>query len=220
MTSRRLYHFTTSPFARRVRLALAHKKLDVELVDARADPSKREEARRLFPIKTVPLLVEPDGHAIGDSGAILHYLDVAYPDAPALFPSRAEHAREALAAIALADVACDMIINVGEHYFPTQDHPAWQSVAREVVGRAQLALDGLAAHAEGRAGGTWTDAGWGAADAAVFTTVQWIERWPARAATSAFVVRLLSFGVTLPAPLVRWADAHRARPDVVALDAV
>jgi hypothetical protein len=51
--------------------------------------------------------------------------------------------------------------------------PTYEDV---LLARAQLALDGLAARVEERAGATWTDAGWCAADAAVLTTVQWIAR--------------------------------------------
>ena len=58
---RRLFHFPTSPFARRVRLALAHKGLTTELCDVRAHPEFLEESRRLSPLKTIPVLVEEDG---------------------------------------------------------------------------------------------------------------------------------------------------------------
>jgi hypothetical protein len=62
-----LYHFARSPFSRRVRLALAHKGLTAELREARANPAFLEEARALSPLRTMPVLLEEDGHAIGDS---------------------------------------------------------------------------------------------------------------------------------------------------------
>ena len=82
---RALYHFPTSVFSRRARLALAHKELDHELRDARADEAHLKEARRLSPQATMPVLVD-EGRALGDSTAIATYLDLAYPDRPALFP--------------------------------------------------------------------------------------------------------------------------------------
>jgi len=74
---RLLFHFQTSPFARRTRLALAHKGLSFELRDVRAQPELLEQVRRLTPLKTIPVLVEEDGRVLGDSTAISHYLDRA-----------------------------------------------------------------------------------------------------------------------------------------------
>ncbi|HEV3191381.1 MAG TPA: glutathione S-transferase N-terminal domain-containing protein, partial [Polyangiaceae bacterium] len=68
-----LYHFTHSPFARRVRLALAHKGLDVELREGRDNPASMAEARRLVPLKTLPVLVDGD-QVLGDSTAITRWL--------------------------------------------------------------------------------------------------------------------------------------------------
>src|SRR5438309_1344677 len=76
-----LYHFPTSPFSRRVRLALAHKDLDAELRDARADPSQMEIVKSKWPLRTVPLL-DDDGVWIGDSTAIVRHLDSRYPQKP------------------------------------------------------------------------------------------------------------------------------------------
>ena len=80
-----LYHFPTSPFARRVRLALAHKKLSAELRDARAVPEHRAEVNRLNPLHTVPVLVD-EGTVVVDSTAICHYLERKFPDPP-LWPA-------------------------------------------------------------------------------------------------------------------------------------
>jgi glutathione S-transferase len=45
MTNMILYHFGTSPFARRVRLVLAHKSCSVELRDPRANPELQPDQR-------------------------------------------------------------------------------------------------------------------------------------------------------------------------------
>ena len=70
-----LYHFARSPFSRRVRLALALKNLPVELREARETPAFRDEATRLYPVKTIPVLVDEDGTVVGDSSAIGLYLE-------------------------------------------------------------------------------------------------------------------------------------------------
>ncbi len=67
-----------SPFARKVRIVLAEKKIDYELeID---DPWKDESsARRVNPLGKVPVLVLDDGTALYDSRVIVEYLDSASP---------------------------------------------------------------------------------------------------------------------------------------------
>jgi glutathione S-transferase len=74
-----LYHLPLSPFARKVRLVLAEKRLPFEL---RAEKvwSRRQEFLELNPACTVPVLVEDNGLVIPDSAVICEYLDEAYPD--------------------------------------------------------------------------------------------------------------------------------------------
>lgn len=78
-----LYHLPLSPFCRKVRLALAEKKLDFALEPERAW-EKREEFLALNPAGRVPVLVEENGSAICDSLVIAEYLEEAYPDIPLL----------------------------------------------------------------------------------------------------------------------------------------
>ena len=217
MTTRRLYHFPSSAFSRRARLALAHKGLEVELRDARGEPKYREEAEKLCAVRTIPVLAEPDGFAIGDSTVIAHYLDRAYPAAPALFPARREDARAALEAVALVDVGLNTLVDLGTRYYALHGDAAWEGVKRTMLGRIRTAFDALAARAKARTGTTWTDSGWCLADMWVAIAVMWIEGWPPRAPTTPNVAQLVSLGFTLPADLSRWTDAHRARADIAAL---
>ena len=78
-----LYHLPLSPFCRKVRLALAEKKLDFALEQERAW-EKRDEFLALNPAGRVPVLVEEGGRAICDSTVIAEYLDEAYPEIPLL----------------------------------------------------------------------------------------------------------------------------------------
>ncbi len=214
---RTLYHFPLSTFSRRARLALAHKGLSADLVDGRAEPERLAEARRICPLRTMPVLVEEDGRAIGDSTAIAHYLDAAYPDAPRLWPAEKNAARETLEATTLVDLAMSTIVDLGTRYYALHDAPAWGAVKAEMIGRAQAALDALATRAAARAGTTWTDAGWCVADAWILTATLWVEGWAARAPTNPMIGQLTGLGVRLPAEMARWSDTHRARADVVAL---
>jgi glutathione S-transferase len=214
-TTRTLYHFRYSPFSRRVRLALARKGLAAELREARENPAFGEEARRLVPLRTIPVLVDGP-RAMGDSTAIMHWLDAAYPDAPRLWPGGAE-AEEALEVVTLVDAALNGVVDLGTRYYTLRDHPSWSAVKDEMLGRAQLAADDLARRARLAAGTTLCPSGWSAADIALLTMTLWIEGWAERASSSANIAQLMTLGFRLPSELSRWADAHRARADVVAL---
>lgn len=76
---RTLYHLPLSPFARKVRLVLAEKRLPFELRVEKVW-ERRPEYLELNPAGTVPTLIEDNGLVISDSGVICEYLDEAYPD--------------------------------------------------------------------------------------------------------------------------------------------
>src|ERR1700722_12797748 len=67
---RKLYHFESSPFSRRTRLALVHKGLPHDLLEGRGEPPAADDPRKSWPLRTIPVLVAEDGHVIGDSTAI------------------------------------------------------------------------------------------------------------------------------------------------------
>ena len=212
---RTLYHFTRSPFSRRTRLALAHKSLEVALRDTRENPAWLVEAHKLTPFRTMPVLVEPGGEALGDSNAIAHYLDRAFPNAPLLWPTVDAHA--AFEVAALVDVALNPLVDLGSRYFALSADPAWGSVKTELVGRAQRALDALAARADSIGTATVSRSGWCAADMWLYTAVEWLETLPTRLGASPIIAQVCGLGWVLPPALSRWADAHRDRGDVRAL---
>ena len=74
-----LHHLPLSPYARKVRLVLAEKRLPVELY-LEKPWERRPEYLELNPAGTVPTLVEDNGVVIPDSAVICEYLDEAYPD--------------------------------------------------------------------------------------------------------------------------------------------
>src|SRR5438046_269018 len=120
-----LYHFTTSPFARRVRLALAHKGLVAELRDVRGDATHREELYRLNPFHTVPVLVD-GARVVVDSTAICHYLERKVP-APPLWPAGLEGA-VAFELAALADTVISVLADIGMRYYSLHGDPAFEAV--------------------------------------------------------------------------------------------
>jgi len=83
----RLYHFPLSPFCRKVRLTLAEKRLEVELVEERYWEPSAEFLRR-NPAGKVPVL-KTDGRTMSESQAICEWLEETVPQ-PQLMPRDAE----------------------------------------------------------------------------------------------------------------------------------
>ena len=84
-----LYHLPLSPYARKVRLVLAEKRLPFELRVEKVW-ERREEYLELNPAGTVPTLVEDNCLVIPDSSVICEYLDEAYPDSSLMGRTLAE----------------------------------------------------------------------------------------------------------------------------------
>ena len=85
---RLLYHLPLSPYARKIRLVLAEKRLAFELrVEKPWD--RRPDYLDLNPAGTVPTLLD-DELAVPDSNVICEYLEEAYPDTPLLGRTLAE----------------------------------------------------------------------------------------------------------------------------------
>lgn len=213
-----LYHYPTSPFARRVRLALSLKGMTAELRDARANPEHAAELRRLNPAHTVPVLVD-DERVVTDSMAICQYIDRKVPE-PALWPSGVD-AAAALELVALADGVIRTLADLGMRYAAFHDHPSFGAVRTEYVGgRVQRSLDRLATTAsERRHTPALVGDRWGGADIAVCTLALWLDGLPGRATTFPPAAKVVALGWTLPEALREWAAERRARPDVRALDA-
>ena len=87
---RRLYHQPLSPFCRKIRLVLAEKGIEVELVEE-APWEKRMDYLRQNPSGKVPML-KIDGRTLAESSAIFEYLEEVYPDPPLLPDTPAERA--------------------------------------------------------------------------------------------------------------------------------
>ena len=80
----RLYHVPLSPFCRKVRLSLAEKRLEVELVEERYWERDPDFIRR-NPAGKVPIL-KIDGLTLSESSAICEYIEECYPE-PRLLPT-------------------------------------------------------------------------------------------------------------------------------------
>jgi len=81
----KLYDFMPCPFGQKVRIVLAEKSLEYELVpvDIIQNEHRRPELLRLNPFGKVPVLVD-DESVIYDSSVIIEYLEDEYPEPPVL----------------------------------------------------------------------------------------------------------------------------------------
>lgn len=79
----RLYHLPLSPFCRKVRLVLAEKRVEAELIEERPW-ERRLDFLRLNPAGQVPVLITDEGRALSGSNAIIAYLEETRPDPPLL----------------------------------------------------------------------------------------------------------------------------------------
>ena len=82
----RLYHSPLSPFCRKVRLTLAEKRIEVELVEERYWERDPDFLRR-SPAGKVPVL-KTDAGFLTESGAICEWIEETHPE-PTLMPSDA-----------------------------------------------------------------------------------------------------------------------------------
>lgn len=96
----RLYHYPLSPFSRKVRLSLAEKKIEVELLEERYWEQDPEFMRR-NPAGKVPIL-KLGNRMMADSQAICEYLEETHPTPP-LMPQSADARYEVRRLIAWFD---------------------------------------------------------------------------------------------------------------------
>jgi glutathione S-transferase len=82
----KLYDFLACPFGQKVRIVLAEKSLEFELipVDLTLGEQRNPDFRRLTPYARVPVLVDEDNTTVYDSTIICEYLEDEYPEPPVL----------------------------------------------------------------------------------------------------------------------------------------
>ena len=94
----KLYQAEGSPNSRRVRIYLAEKGLDVQMVpvDLGAKEQFSDAYKAINPRQVVPTLVLPNGVSIGEVPAICRYLEETFPDKPLLGRNAEEKAPVAM----------------------------------------------------------------------------------------------------------------------------
>ena len=114
----KLFCTLTSPYARKVRVVLAEKKIDYELVIE--SPRTSEAIARYNPLARVPVLVLDDDSSIFDSPVIVEYLDNVAPNSK-LMPQPNRERIEVKCREALADGLLDAAVAIrGESQRPAK----------------------------------------------------------------------------------------------------
>jgi glutathione S-transferase len=131
----------TSPYARKVRVMLAEKKITCELMEENVW-SATTQVTRYNPLTKIPALILDDGTCLYDSSVITEYLDTL--SSPALIP-QAGHARALVRRDeSLADGICDAAVAIvleRKREAARQD-PGWMERQRGKIDTAVAALAG------------------------------------------------------------------------------
>ncbi len=134
----------SSPFVRKVRIAIALLGFESELRLERADTTDPNDTlRKTNPLGKIPVLIAEDGGAIYDSRVILDYLDERAGGGK-IIPRAGKERREALRLQALADGILDAsILTVYEGRFrkPEMHEPKWLDLQAGKVSRALRVLE-------------------------------------------------------------------------------
>lgn len=133
----RLYHSPLSPFCRKVRLVLAEKRIEVELVEERYWEGP-PDLRRRNPAGKLPVL-RHRGNMLAESQAIIEYLDEAVP-APALMPATPLERHEVRRLCAWFDDKFNREVTV-----PILTERVWKKITRQGYPDSRVVKDGLRA---------------------------------------------------------------------------
>ena len=104
----KLISATPSPYARKVRIALAEKGLPFELL-TEVPWDSTTSTPRYNPLEKLPVLLLPDGASVYESSYILQYLELKHPQPP-LLPQDIDGKLAARKLEVLCDGVCDAVV--------------------------------------------------------------------------------------------------------------
>lgn len=203
----RLISATPSPYARKVRIALAEKDLPFELI-TEVPWDRTTSTPRFNPLEKLPILLTGDGGSIYESHFILEYLELKHPS-PRLLPDDVDGVIAARRLEVLCDGICDALVLI---FF--ERHRAPDSRSEEWMARQWRKVDGGLAEIARLVGGREWAVGdrFGLGDIAAGTVVgyidvrfpelAWRERHPELSAFSNRLEERPSFASTRPVPQV------------------
>ncbi len=126
---------TPSPYARKVRIALAEKGIPFELL-TEVPWNKATQTPKYNPLEKLPVLITQDGESVYESRYILEWLEARHPT-PALLPGDVEGNLAARKLEVLADGVCDAFVLM---FWEMNREPELQSA--EWISRQRRKVDG------------------------------------------------------------------------------
>lgn len=200
----KLYASRTSPYARKVRVVLAEKKIDYQMIEEDVW-SPHTTIGQFNPLGKVPCLIMEDGGAVFDSRVIVEYADTLSP-VSRLIPQGSRERLEVRCWEALADGLLDAALLVRvetTQRSESQRSETWVARQRGKIDAALVAM------ASGLGDRPWcTGIHYSLADVAVgcalayldfrFPEIPWRERHPTLAAFQEKIEKRQSFLDTLP----------------------
>ncbi len=196
---------TPSPYARKVRIALAEKGLSFKLV-TEVPWNSTTVTPKYNPLEKLPVLILEDGSSVYKSNYILQYLELKYPETPML-PPDADGILAARRLEVLCDGVCDaVVLTFFERMRPTeQQSKEWLARQRRKIDGGVREMARLIADRTFAVGNKF-----GLGDIAVgtalgylslrFAEFDWRSQYPNLAAYSANLERRPSFASTVPVP--------------------
>ena len=136
----KLISATPSPYARKVRIALAEKDLPFELL-TEVPWDSTTSTPRYNPLEKLPVLLLPDGSSVYESSYILQYLELKHPQVP-LLPDDVDAKLLALKLEVLCDGVCDAtVLSLFEKLREGGGSPEWLARQRRKIdgGVAEMA---------------------------------------------------------------------------------
>jgi glutathione S-transferase len=200
---------TTSPYVRKVRIAMLEKNIACDFVN---DPpwSADSHVSDYNPLGKVPALVTDDGAKLFDSNILIDYLELTAV-APALLPREPHALLQAKQIIALADGITDAGIAILLEGRRPQEkqHAEWVARQRGKIERGLAALEMIAQDKTSGQGKTWLHGhAFSAVDIAAgcllfwldfrITTLAWRAQYPTLRALAERLAARPSFQQTVP----------------------
>jgi len=129
----KLISATPSPYARKVRIALAEKGLPFELM-TEVPWDHTTATPKYNPLEKLPVLIPEDGASVYESSFILQYLEWKFPETP-LLPEDVDGKIAARRLEVLCDGVCDAVVLIFFERMRTEDtrSPEWQARQRRKV---------------------------------------------------------------------------------------
>src|SRR6476469_5243054 len=118
-----------SPYARKVRIALAEKGIPFELV-TEVPWNADTQTPKYNPLEKLPILVMDDGSSIYESHFILEYLEMKYPTPP-LLPRNDDDILAAKRLQVLGDGVCDALVLLFFERLRPPEHRSSSWMARQ-----------------------------------------------------------------------------------------